>query len=191
MLDNARNQEGAQKHEARRRATLLRKRRRLTGTVLPEEKGKWSTENGARGDYASYLPLHEQWKAYFISLLSSDPTTSGSSGTTNTPSHPILQKRIMSADLHGCSIRVVDAKCHSDINLGGIVVRESSRAFHIITPKDKFKIIPKVGHVFSFQVGGQNVTLHGNGLLDRMKALESMALKSKTSESKCLTTTAL
>jgi len=203
MLDNARSQEGAQKHDVRRRAELLRKRRKLTGSALPEEKGRRLLEDKDRGDYASYIPLHEQWRAYFSSLLSSDPAGGGGgdeggggdSGrqdlTAPSSSHATLQKRILSADLHGCSIRVVDAKCHSDINIRGIVVRESSRTFHIITPKNKFKIIPKVGHVFGFELGDQMVTLYGNGLLDRMKMLEAMALRGKGHDGKRLTTTAL
>lgn len=78
-------------------------------------------------------------------------------------------------------LQVVDSKCRSDINIKGIVVRESTRSFHLITQKDdKVRIIPKAGHVFRSEVEGEGgqvvtVTLYGSGLVDRMKALEVMA----------------
>lgn len=75
-------------------------------------------------DYKNYIFMNDLWKQYITELLKD---------TTN--NEAILQ-RMVTADYHGCLIRVVQAKNASLIGKEGIVIQETKTLFIIV---EKFK----------------------------------------------------
>jgi ribonuclease P protein subunit POP4 len=75
-------------------------------------------------DYNNYIFMNDLWKQYIAELLKD---------TTNNDA--ILQ-RIITADYHGCLIRVVKAKNQSLIGKEGIIIQETKNIFVIV---EKFK----------------------------------------------------
>ncbi|CAF3116156.1 unnamed protein product [Rotaria sp. Silwood2] len=71
-------------------------------------------------DYKNYLFMNDLWKQYITELLKD---------VTN--NEAILQ-RILSADYHGCLIRIVKAKNQSLIGKQGIIIQETKNMFVII-----------------------------------------------------------
>jgi ribonuclease P protein subunit POP4 len=71
-------------------------------------------------DYKNYLFMNNLWKQYITELLK---------GTTSNES--ILQ-RIVTADYHGCLIRVVQAKNQSLVGKEGIIIQETKNIFVIV-----------------------------------------------------------
>lgn len=120
MLDNAKTQTEQGKQDARLRRQLLRKRPRI-GKEGRKEEAEAPLRQG-RGRYDDYLPLHEAWDQYMRGLLESGMKTP-------------VEQRVMMADLHGAILTVSESKCGSDVGLSGIVIRESSSAFHLMTQK--------------------------------------------------------
>ncbi len=106
----------------------------------------------------------------------STPTTSSSSSSSSSKPFSSLtgslavERRVLSADLHGCLLRVTESQSHDDVGIEGIVVRESATAFHLITAKsDRVRILPKAGRRFAFDLGGRTIVLHGTGLVRRQE----------------------
>ncbi|KOM27641.1 hypothetical protein LR48_Vigan442s007700 [Vigna angularis] len=62
---------------------------------------------------------------------------------------------------------VVECKITYFTGIDGIMIRETAEAFGIITEDDKFRVVPKKGSVFVFQVDCWKVTLHGDKLGSR------------------------
>jgi ribonuclease P protein subunit POP4 len=92
-------------------------------------------------NYKNYLFMNDLWKQYITELLKD---------TTNNES--ILQ-RILTADYHGCLIRVVKAKNQSLIGKEGIVIQETKNMFIIIEEKKNRKCsILKKDCLFSMDV---------------------------------------
>jgi RNase P/RNase MRP subunit p29 len=103
------------------------------------------------------------------------------------------ERNVAGADMHGARVRVVASKSPSEVGLEGIVIRESRGAFHILPISDtlgkrrRVKIVPKAGRRFQATVeggrgraGGREgkkkklmLILHGNGLVDRGRAIAS------------------
>jgi len=75
-------------------------------------------------DYKNYIFMNDLWKQYISELLKD--------ATNN---ETILQ-RILTADYHGCLIRVVKAKNQSLIGKEGIIIQETKNIF-IIVEKSK------------------------------------------------------
>lgn len=187
MLENTKSQTEQQCQERRIRRQLLRKKRRLSVSI-PEEESDKKTREG-RGSYADYLSLHHAWVRYISDVLGiqrNDGGVTASAGSSSLAGdegdrvrqEPISQKRVLTADLHGCKLKVSESKCNTDVGLAGIVIRESKTAFHVMTMKDKVKIVPKAGRRFQIDLSPYFITLHGNGLLDRQRAITSPLFRS-------------
>jgi ribonuclease P protein subunit POP4 len=71
-------------------------------------------------DYKNYLFMNDLWKQYITELLK------------DTTSNESILQRIITADYHGCLIRVVKAKNQSLIGKEGIVIQETKTMFVII-----------------------------------------------------------
>ncbi|KAL3698958.1 hypothetical protein R1sor_016980 [Riccia sorocarpa] len=120
-------------------------------------------------EYKLYQPLQEMWAAYARDLLSDCSET-------------MVQTRLLTADLHGAVLSVVQSKNPSYTELQGIMVRETENTFGIVTPNNKFRVIPKVGSIFRVEIDNMRVTLFGNNL-----SLRSSAAKTKKDGKRKLT----
>ncbi|KAI3437188.1 Non-specific serine/threonine protein kinase [Psidium guajava] len=100
-----------------------------------------------------FKPMHEMWKGYIAELFK----TSGNQ----------LARCLLSADLHGAIMRVVECKVTSLSGASGIMIRETTETFGLITKDDRFQVVPKRGSVFLFEVDCWKITLCGDKLLAR------------------------
>ncbi|CAJ2649734.1 unnamed protein product [Trifolium pratense] len=98
-----------------------------------------------------FKPMHVMWKDYITLLLKS------------AGKHQLSQC-LLDADLHGAIILVVEDKLNYFTGIGGIMIRETAEAFGIVTKESKFRVVPKKGCVFAFQVDCWKVIMHGDKL---------------------------
>lgn len=105
-------------------------------------------------DFDLFKPMHEMWKDYIIQLLKD--TGKGQ-----------LDQRLLTADLHGAFLLVVECKVTAFTGTSGIMIRETAETFGIITLDNKFRVIPKKRSIFIFQAGCWKVTLQGDKLSSR------------------------
>ncbi|KAL5232504.1 hypothetical protein ABZP36_031280 [Zizania latifolia] len=107
-----------------------------------------------------YKPMHEMWKEYITELTKSTPKMQ-------------LTENLLSADLHGAYVIVVECKSASYQGVSGIMIRETTETFGIISKDSRFQVVPKAGSVFILQADGWKVTLIGDKLSPREKLLEN------------------
>jgi len=154
LLDNPATHGGATErakdraHRARSKRSAkhfsMRQHRQAGSFDLPAEYHK----------YALFLPMHEMWETYARSVVKDC-------------SESMLQPRLLTADLHGAILAVVESKSTSYVGTQGIMVRETDQTFGIITVQDKFRVVPKAGAVFMLQLDSLRITLFGNNLFSR------------------------
>jgi ribonuclease P protein subunit POP4 len=104
--------------------------------------------------FEKFKPMHEMWTNYIMQLIK----VSGKNQ---------LGQCFLSADLHGAMISVAECKITALTGVSGIMIRETAETFGIVTPDDKFKVVPKKNSVFIFQVDCWKVTLLGEKLTSR------------------------
>ncbi|BAT74364.1 hypothetical protein VIGAN_01201900 [Vigna angularis var. angularis] len=126
----------------------MRQHKKCGSLYLPQEFQKFDI----------FKPMHEMWKDYLMLLLKSTGKNQ-------------LTQCLLGADLHGAFILVVECKITYFTGIHGIMIRETAEAFGIITEDDKFRVVPKKGSVFVFQVDCWKVTLHGDKLGSRKVGL--------------------
>ena len=85
--------------------------------------------------YEMFEPLHERWKQYMKDL------TNSQSG---------VEDRLLTADLHGCLVRVESAKQTCFFGREGIIIKSTLNTFCILSPSNQISIIPKAGTFFSY-----------------------------------------
>ena len=96
-------------------------------------------------DYKNYIFMHDLWKQYTTELLK------------DASNDEVILQRIVTADYHGCFIRVVQAKNFSLIGKEGIVIQETKTLFVIVEKlKNRRCSILKKDCLFSL-----NVIAHG------------------------------
>ena len=97
-----------------------------------------------------FTALHERWKQYVHDL------TSNQAG---------VEDRLLTADLHGCFIRVESTRQASLLGKEGIVIQSKLNIFCIIGRDNFVFTIPKPGSTFSYRyMLQQKVTLNGSKL---------------------------
>ncbi|CAM6086866.1 unnamed protein product [Calypogeia fissa] len=154
LLLDSRATHGAAAERARERARLSRGKRSTKCLSLRQHRKLGSYElPQAYEKHNVYEPLHEMWRNYAEGLMASCGTNEA-----------MIQSRLLTADLHGAVLAVVDCKNPAFIGVQGIMIRETSKTFGLITSKDKFAVIPKAGSTFRVKVKNVIVTLFGNGL---------------------------
>lgn len=104
--------------------------------------------------YDMFLPMHEMWKEYIGELLRNCRKRS-------------IEQCLLVADFHGAILAVVESKNKTFIGVQGIMVRETTNTFGILTSENKFRVVPKKGSVFIFQFDFWRVTLYGDKLPSR------------------------
>lgn len=107
--------------------------------------------------YEKLIPLHRKWQAYIAKLLIG----------TNTLRD--VQERLYNAEVVGSLFNVSACKHIQMEGQSGIVLKESSSAFHIFTAYNKHIIVPKKGSTFEFALPSRKkvVTLSGDALIQR------------------------
>ncbi|XP_073220113.1 ribonuclease MRP protein subunit POP4-like isoform X1 [Cicer arietinum] len=98
-----------------------------------------------------FKPMHVMWKDYIRLLLKSTEKN----------------QFLLGVDLHGAIILVVESKLTYYVGIGGIMIRETGKAFGIVTEENKFRAVLKKGSVFVFPVDCWKVTLHRDNLNSR------------------------
>ncbi|EPS62298.1 hypothetical protein M569_12495, partial [Genlisea aurea] len=105
-------------------------------------------------NFEIFKPMHEKWKSYVQQLLKI-------SGKDNLP------QSLLNADLHGAIMLVVECGLAAYVGIHGIVVRETKETIGIITPDDKFRVVPKRSSVFILQADCWKITIYGDKLTSR------------------------
>lgn len=132
-------------HSKRSRKHMSMKQLKRSGSLdLPKNLQK----------FEKYKPMHEMWKGYITQLLKSTGKNQ-------------LAQCLLSADLHGANIIVAECKTSALTGLSGIMIRETAETFGIVTPDDKFHVVPKKVSVFMFRVDCWKITLLGDKLSSR------------------------
>lgn len=105
-------------------------------------------------NFEIYKPMHEMWKGYITQLLK------------NVGNNQFAQ-RLLSADLHGAIVLVVQSKIVSLIGASGIMIRETAETFSVISADNKLHVVPKKASVFMLQADCWKITLLGDELRSR------------------------
>ncbi|GFY93353.1 ribonuclease P family protein [Actinidia rufa] len=132
-------------HSKRSKKHMSMKQQKKCGSLdLPQEFHKFDI----------FKPMHEMWKSYMTQLLK------------NVGKNQLAQC-LLTADLHGAMILVVQCKIAAYTGVSGIMIRETAETFGIITQDNKFRVVPKKLSVFMFQADCWKITLHGDKLASR------------------------
>ncbi|KAL7170057.1 hypothetical protein ACSBR2_034995 [Camellia fascicularis] len=132
-------------HSKRSKKHMSMKQHKKCGTLdLPQELHNFDI----------FKPMHEMWKGYMVQLLKNVGKNQ-------------LTKCLLTADLHGAMILVVQCKIAAFTGVSGIMIRETEETFGIITQDNKFRVVPKKLSVFMFQADCWKITLHGDKLASR------------------------
>ncbi|KAJ1686669.1 hypothetical protein LUZ63_018059 [Rhynchospora breviuscula] len=113
-------------------------------------------------NFERFKPMHAMWKEYICELVKD-------AGKKQ------LTERLLTADLHGAFLSVVESKTVSYVGISGIMIRETTETFGIISQNNKFKVVPKAGSVFMLQADSWMVTLCGDMLSDNERSKKSTA----------------
>ncbi|KAK3016648.1 hypothetical protein RJ639_006743 [Escallonia herrerae] len=105
-------------------------------------------------NFEMFKPMHEMWKGYIMQLL-------------KTVGKNQLAQCLLSADLHGAVILVAQCKIDALAGVSGIMVRETTETFGLITQDNKFRVVPKKVSVFMLQIDCWKITLLGDKLTSR------------------------
>ncbi|CAL8350546.1 unnamed protein product [Merluccius merluccius] len=103
--------------------------------------------------YELFLPLHDLWKQYIMSICN---------GLRPGSSPQLVQQKLLKADFHGAILTVVRSKCPSYVGTTGILVQEFKHIFKLITKEDRLKVIPKNNSVFAVEVNGFVSHIYGS-----------------------------
>jgi len=116
-----------------------------------------------------YEPLHELWKQYMDGVLGSKSLSLGEKA-----------QRFARSDWHGALLQVVKSCSPGLVGTQGIVIKETTNTFTIITNDNKFRTIPKPNNVFTAQVGKNTLaTLYGNHIIIKSADRSARKYKSK------------
>ncbi|CAH8356906.1 unnamed protein product [Eruca vesicaria subsp. sativa] len=106
-----------------------------------------------------YKPMHGMWESYMMKLI-------------KVTGKAQLASNLLSADLHGAFMFVAECKIESFTGVQGIMIRETSQTFGIITRDDKLRVVPKKPSVFIIQLDCWKITLHGDKFTSRDNVLQ-------------------
>ncbi|MQM12809.1 hypothetical protein Taro_045726 [Colocasia esculenta] len=124
-LQNARAK-ALQSHSKRSRKHMSMRQHRACGSLeFPPNCSKFEV----------FKPMHDMWKEYIVKLLKE-------SGIVNVLTHRKHQlgNILLTADLQGAILQVVECKTNTFTGVSGIMIRETSETFGIITQSDKFRV---------------------------------------------------
>eukprot|EP00929_Paragymnodinium_shiwhaense_P086116 TRINITY_DN46625_c0_g1_i1.p1 TRINITY_DN46625_c0_g1~~TRINITY_DN46625_c0_g1_i1.p1 ORF type:complete len:227 (-),score=42.81 TRINITY_DN46625_c0_g1_i1:569-1249(-) len=116
------------------------------------EDGSDAVDSWKTLKYEDFQPLRDLWNAYFDDLV----RPAGKNLTDD-----MLAEVLSAADLHGCTLSVVQAKNPGCVRLRGTVIEETQGTMRIITADSKTKVLPKESCVFEVEASGRHVRLLG------------------------------
>jgi len=122
--------------------------------------------------FASYAPLHDLWKRYFLELL---PERVDYRNVN-------LQNSLAKADYHGAVVRVLKSRCPSYVGAQGMLLQETRNVLKLVTTDNKLKLIPKAHSMFGILLPpdwSSMLTLHGNQITMRSSERSAKKFKSK------------
>ncbi|EOA28437.1 hypothetical protein CARUB_v10024651mg [Capsella rubella] len=135
----------SQKDSKRSKSRMSMKRLKKSGALhMPKDLQKFDL----------FKPMHGMWESYMMQLIKVTGKIQ-------------LSTTLLSADLHGAFMFVAECKIASFTGVQGIMVRETSETFGIITRDDKFRVVPKKLSVFIIQLDCWKITLHGDKFISR------------------------
>ena len=102
--------------------------------------------------------LHEMWKKYASIAMQGD---------SSVPGRRAIADRLYQIDLHGALVTVVRSRDPSLVGRVGVVVREHSGAFDVVTPESKVIRLIKSDSDFAMDIGAWHVTLKGPAMASR------------------------
>ncbi|KAL1191151.1 Ribonuclease MRP protein subunit POP4 [Cardamine amara subsp. amara] len=139
------SKKASQKNSKRSKSRMSMKRLKKCGALdLPKDLQKFDL----------FKPMHGMWESYMMQLIKVTGKIQ-------------LASTLLTADLHGAFMFVAECKIASFTGVQGIMVRETSETFGIITRDDKFRVVPKKISVFIIQLDCWKITLHGDKFISR------------------------
>lgn len=149
LLDNP-ARHGKAVERARRRVKQSLAKRSNTHLSKHQQKliGSYDLPSQYR-KFDLFLPMHEMWKAYAKRVVEDNRGK-------------MIEPSLLQMDLHGAFLAVVEAKIDNQVGVEGIMIRETTNTFAIVTTANKIKVIPKAGSVFIFRLDDMCVTLYGD-----------------------------
>ncbi|EFN57778.1 hypothetical protein CHLNCDRAFT_57293 [Chlorella variabilis] len=149
MLDNP----AGQKQQRRRRQQPSRWAAQLASKAQQRRLGLYQLQTTGL-TYEAVQPLYRSWQQYMQELLA--------------PGVQDVEARLYGADLHGCLIRVSAMLEPRYQGLRGIVVRDTANTLQLVTPENRFVVVPKRACTWEFDADRRRVvTLLGPGLAQR------------------------
>lgn len=125
------------------------KTKRENGFIIPS--GKISAEMG----YSKLQFLRSLWLAYADDLLSGCTTVE------------MAATRLVHADFHGATVKVVQSKTPPVLGLEGTVVQETAAVFKIVTKENVCKTVPKAESIFEVTTSKFRVLLFGKNICQK------------------------
>jgi len=83
------------------------------------------------------------------------------------------------ADLHGAIVRIVRSKDPSLVSLAGVIARETTNTFEIVTPESETKMVTKQGNEFYIQFKSFYAILRGDLMVKSRRTGESGTRKGR------------
>ncbi|KAJ3669047.1 hypothetical protein LUZ60_010997 [Juncus effusus] len=111
-------------------------------------------------NFERFKPMNEMWKEYINEVVKEKGKKQ-------------LSERFLVADLHGAFLLVVECKIESYKGKSGIMIRETTETFGIISQDNRFYVVPKAGSVFILQMDFWKITLFGDKLSAKERSKES------------------
>lgn len=121
--------------------------------------------------WALYAPMHELWKQYMEGVVGAK---------TSSKSLAEKSQRFARSDWHGAILQVVKSTSPGLVGVQGILIKETTNTFTIITPQNQYKTIPKHNNVFTTLASKNTLaTLYGNHLIIKSSDRSARKFKSK------------
>ncbi|CAI5976036.1 unnamed protein product [Closterium sp. NIES-64] len=105
----------------------------------------------ARPELCSFTrmaPLAAAWSDYAAALCRSAAAQTPTPGPPAASASERMGAWVAAMDLHGAMLTVARAASSGHVGVGGMVLAESTSAFHLLTNDDRLKVIPKQGAEF-------------------------------------------
>ncbi|CAF3678386.1 unnamed protein product [Rotaria sp. Silwood1] len=116
------NSKNIHQFSRQKRKHLSRKGNKLLSKIIKKVRhdARQIRKTDLQIDYKNYLFMNDLWKQYITELLK------------NATNNETILQGILTADYHGCLIRIVKAKNSSLIGKEGIIIQETKNMFVII-----------------------------------------------------------
>ncbi|KAK9121519.1 hypothetical protein Syun_019136 [Stephania yunnanensis] len=151
LLDNVVQGRGARTNASK---NLSKRSKRHMSLKQHRKYGSFDFPIESSSMFEMFMPMHNMWKDYIMQLIK------------NIGKNQLAQS-LQSADFHGAILLVADSKIISLVGVSGIMVRETAETFGLVTPDNKFRVVPKRPSVFIFRANCWKITLYGDQLISR------------------------